>query len=179
MELEKGSVSTHPDAITGSRYNVYSPQFLSPYHHLSFSLQRPTVYPRSRRLQQRPSVLRLDAPTFYLRQRTHESYTLAQPHRTRELMIIQGIINFKQVEVLLDTGSSVNIIPKNMISQINGHHNVEYIKTQITTVNGQIKVSEAITLQLKIGEIIKDIKFLIVNVELKYLMISNKLYECF
>ncbi|GFY01037.1 hypothetical protein TNCV_1364421 [Trichonephila clavipes] len=54
--------SQHPDAITDSRYNAYSPQFLSPsYHHQSFSLQRPTVYPRSRRLQQRPTVFRPDA----------------------------------------------------------------------------------------------------------------------
>ncbi|GFT95206.1 hypothetical protein TNCV_3325481, partial [Trichonephila clavipes] len=45
-------------------------------------------------------------------------------------MIIQGRINFKQVDVLLDTGSSVNIIPKN-ISQIKGYHNVEYIKTKL------------------------------------------------
>ncbi|GFX72835.1 retrovirus-related Pol polyprotein from transposon 297 [Trichonephila clavipes] len=69
---------------------------------------------------------------------------------------------------------SVNIIPKNKISQIKGYHNVEYIKTKIVTINGEIEVSEAITLQLKIGEIIENIKFLIVNVELKYLIISNK-----
>ncbi|GFW83846.1 retrovirus-related Pol polyprotein from transposon 297 [Trichonephila clavipes] len=131
----------HPDAITGSRYNVHSPQFLSPsYHHPSFSLQRPTVSPRSWRLQQRPTVFRPDTPTFYPRQRTRENYTLVQPHRTGDLIIIQGIINFKQVEVLLDTGSSVNIIPKkNIISQIKGHHNVEYIKTKIATINGEVK----------------------------------------
>ncbi|GFS92236.1 hypothetical protein TNCV_1113451 [Trichonephila clavipes] len=40
--------SQHPDTITGSRYNVYSPQLPSPsYHHPSFSLQRPTMYPRN------------------------------------------------------------------------------------------------------------------------------------
>ncbi|GFY20333.1 hypothetical protein TNCV_209651 [Trichonephila clavipes] len=89
--------SQYPIAITSSRYHVYSPQFLSPYHHPSFSLQRPTVYPRSRRLQQLPIVFRPDAPTFYPRQRTEENYTLAQTHRTEELMIIQGRINFKQV----------------------------------------------------------------------------------
>ncbi|GFW02259.1 hypothetical protein TNCV_2383821 [Trichonephila clavipes] len=55
-------------------------------------------------------------------------------------MIIQGRINFKQVGVLLDTGSSVNIIPKNIISQIKGYHNVEYIKTKIATINGEIEV---------------------------------------
>ncbi|GFX73600.1 retrovirus-related Pol polyprotein from transposon 412 [Trichonephila clavipes] len=55
-------------------------------------------------------------------------------------MIIQGRINFKQVDVLLDTGSSVNIIPKNIISQIKGYHNVEYIKTKIATINGEIEV---------------------------------------
>ncbi|GFX32558.1 retrotransposable element Tf2 protein type 1 [Trichonephila clavipes] len=56
-------------------------------------------------------------------------------------MIIQGRINFKQVDVLLDTGSreSVNIIPKNIISQIKGYHNVEYIKTKIATINGEIE----------------------------------------
>ncbi|GFX92361.1 hypothetical protein TNCV_1112881 [Trichonephila clavipes] len=53
----------------------------------------------------------------------------------------QGRINFKQVDVLLDTGSSVNIIPKNIISQIKGYHNVEYIKTKIATINGEIEVS--------------------------------------
>ncbi|GFW63084.1 transposon Ty3-G Gag-Pol polyprotein [Trichonephila clavipes] len=74
---------------------------------------------------------------------------------------------------------SVNIIPKNIISQIKGSHNVEYIKTKIATINGEIKVSEAITLQLKIGEIIENIKFLIVNVELKYLIISNKTMSIF
>ncbi|GFV61979.1 retrotransposable element Tf2 protein type 3 [Trichonephila clavipes] len=54
-------------------------------------------------------------------------------------MIIQGRINFKQVDVLLDTGSSVNIIPKNIISQIKGYHNVEYIETKIATINGGIE----------------------------------------
>ncbi|GFS73946.1 hypothetical protein TNCV_108381 [Trichonephila clavipes] len=57
--------SQHPDAITGSRYNVYSPQFLLPsYHHPSFSHQRPTLYPRNQRFPQRPTVLRPNAPTF-------------------------------------------------------------------------------------------------------------------
>ncbi|GFW64912.1 retrovirus-related Pol polyprotein from transposon 17.6 [Trichonephila clavipes] len=55
-------------------------------------------------------------------------------------MIIQRRINFKQVDVLLDTGSSVNIIPKNIISQIKGYHNVEYIKTNIATINGEIEM---------------------------------------
>ncbi|GFV31108.1 retrotransposable element Tf2 protein type 1 [Trichonephila clavipes] len=55
-------------------------------------------------------------------------------------MIIQGRINFRQVVVLLDAGSSVNVIPKNIISQIKGNHNVEYIKTKIATINGEIKV---------------------------------------
>ncbi|GFU83544.1 hypothetical protein TNCV_4218041 [Trichonephila clavipes] len=53
----------------------------------------------------------------------------------------KGRINFKQVDVLLDTGSSVNIIPKNIISQIKGYHNVEYIKTKIATINGEIEDS--------------------------------------
>ncbi|GFX60714.1 hypothetical protein TNCV_4976901 [Trichonephila clavipes] len=102
--------------------------------------QPPTIYPRSRRLQQRPTVFQPDAPTFYPRQRTQANYTLVQPHRTEELVIIQGIVNFKQVEVLLDTGSSVNIIPKNIISQIKGHHNAEYVKTKIATINREIKM---------------------------------------
>ncbi|GFV46557.1 hypothetical protein TNCV_3161141 [Trichonephila clavipes] len=138
--------SQHPDAITGSRYNVYSPQFLLPsYHHPSFSHQRPTLYPRNQRFPQRPTVLRPNAPTFNPRQRTQNNNTVFQPHQTGELMIIQGRINFKQVDVLLDTGShkSVNIIPKNIISQIKGYHNVEYIKTKIATINGEIEVSEA------------------------------------
>ncbi|GFX97375.1 mitotic-spindle organizing protein 2A [Trichonephila clavipes] len=141
--------SQHPDAITGSRYNVYSPQFLSPsYHHPSYSLQRPILY-RNQRFPQRPTVLRPNAPTFNPRQRTQNNNTVFQPHQTGELIIIQGRINFKQVDVLLDTGSSVNIIPKNIISQIKEYHNVEYIKTKIATINGEIEVSEAITLQLK------------------------------
>ncbi|GFW10818.1 retrovirus-related Pol polyprotein from transposon 17.6 [Trichonephila clavipes] len=148
--------SQHPDTITNTRY------------------KRPTLYPRNQRFPQRPTVLRPNAPTFYPRQRTQNNNTVFQPHQTRELMIIQGRINFKQVDVLLDTGSSVNIIPKIIISQIKGYHNVEYIKTKIATINGEIEESEAITLQLKIGEIINDIKFLLVNVELKYLIISNK-----
>ncbi|GFS80909.1 retrotransposable element Tf2 protein type 3 [Trichonephila clavipes] len=131
--------SQHPDTITNTRYNVYSPQFPSPYHHPSFSLQRPTLYPRNQRFPQRPTVLRPNAPTFYPRQRTQNNNTVFQPHQTRELMIIQGRINFKQVDVLLDTGSSVNIIPKNIISQIKGYHNVEYIKTKIATINGEIE----------------------------------------
>ncbi|GFX49538.1 hypothetical protein TNCV_4901801 [Trichonephila clavipes] len=50
--------SQHPDTITDSIYNVYSPQFPSPtYHHPSFSHQRPTLYPRNQRFQQRPTVL--------------------------------------------------------------------------------------------------------------------------
>ncbi|GFY05495.1 uncharacterized protein TNCV_218771 [Trichonephila clavipes] len=49
--------SQHPNTITGSRYNVYSPQLPSPlYHHPFFSLQRPTMYPRNQRLPQRPAV---------------------------------------------------------------------------------------------------------------------------
>ncbi|GFW69137.1 uncharacterized protein TNCV_1818911 [Trichonephila clavipes] len=56
-------------------------------------------------------------------------------------MIIQGRINFKQVDVLLDTGSSVNIIQKKIISQIKGYHNVEYIKTKIATINGGIELN--------------------------------------
>ncbi|GFT12774.1 retrotransposable element Tf2 protein type 3 [Trichonephila clavipes] len=133
--------SQHPDTITNTRYKVYSPQFPSPYHHSSFSLQRPTLYPRNQRFPQRPTVLRPNAPTFYPRQRTQNNNTVFQPHQTRELMIIQGRINFKQVDVLLDTGSreSVNIIPKNIISQIKGYHNVEYIKTKIATINGEIE----------------------------------------
>ncbi|GFT51012.1 hypothetical protein TNCV_3512351 [Trichonephila clavipes] len=64
MEL-RNDQSQHPDAITGSRYNVYSPQFLSPsYHHPSFSLQRPILYPRNQRFPQRPTVLRPNASTF-------------------------------------------------------------------------------------------------------------------
>ncbi|GFT95881.1 hypothetical protein TNCV_312201 [Trichonephila clavipes] len=60
--------SQHPDTVTGSSYNVYSPQLPPPsYHHPSFSLQRPTMYPRYQRLPRRPAVLRLDAPTFYPR----------------------------------------------------------------------------------------------------------------
>ncbi|GFW10749.1 transposable element Tcb1 transposase [Trichonephila clavipes] len=136
--------SQHPDTITNTRYKVYSPQFPSPYHHPSFSLQRPTLYPRNQQFPQRPTVLRPNAPTFYPWQRTQENYTLVQPHRTRELMIIQGRINFKQVDVLLDTGSSVNIIPKNIISQIKGYHNVEYIKTKIATINGEIEQTSVI-----------------------------------
>ncbi|GFU46772.1 hypothetical protein TNCV_1771821 [Trichonephila clavipes] len=58
--------SQHPESIIGSRYNVYCPQFLSPsYHHPSFSLQRPTVYPRSHRLQHLPAVFGPDNPAFY------------------------------------------------------------------------------------------------------------------
>ncbi|GFS77592.1 integrase catalytic domain-containing protein [Trichonephila clavipes] len=138
--------SQHPDAITGSRYNVYSPQFLLPsYHHPSFSLQRPTLYPRNQRFPQRPTDLRPNAPTFNPRQRTQNNNTVFRPHQTGELMIIQGRINFKQVDVLLDTGSrereSVNIIPKNIISQIKGYHNVEYIKRKIATINGEIEVT--------------------------------------
>ncbi|GFT19666.1 hypothetical protein TNCV_2535291 [Trichonephila clavipes] len=57
--------SQHPDTITNTRYKVYSPQFPSPYHHPSFSLQRPTLYPRNQRFPQRPTVLRPNAPTFY------------------------------------------------------------------------------------------------------------------
>ncbi|GFX90445.1 retrovirus-related Pol polyprotein from transposon 412 [Trichonephila clavipes] len=172
--------SQHPDAITGSRYNVYSPQFLSPsYHHPSFSLQRPILY-RNQRFPQRPTVLRPNAPTFKPRQRTQNNNTVFQPHQTGELIIIQGRINFKQVYILLDTGSrECEYYSKNIISQIKGYHNVEYIKTKIATINGEIEVSEAITLQLKIGEIIENIKFLIVNVELKYLIISNKTMSIF
>ncbi|GFW18172.1 hypothetical protein TNCV_4007121 [Trichonephila clavipes] len=82
--------SQHPDAITGSRYNVYSPQFVSPsYHHPSFSLQRPILY-RNQRFPQRPTVLRPNAPTFTPRQRTQNNNTVFQPHQTGELIIIQG-----------------------------------------------------------------------------------------
>ncbi|GFX66807.1 hypothetical protein TNCV_3049051 [Trichonephila clavipes] len=50
--------SQHPDTVTSSRYNVYSPQLpSSSYHHPSFSFQRPTMYPRNQHLPQRPAVL--------------------------------------------------------------------------------------------------------------------------
>ncbi|GFW79710.1 hypothetical protein TNCV_4361361 [Trichonephila clavipes] len=54
----------------------------------------------------------------------------------------KGRINFKQVDVLLDTGiKSINIIPKNILSQIKGYHNVEYMKTKkIATINGEIEM---------------------------------------
>ncbi|GFW53643.1 hypothetical protein TNCV_4815441 [Trichonephila clavipes] len=74
--------SQHPDTITNTRYKVYSPQFPSPYHHPSFSRQRPTLYPRNQQFPQRPSILRPNAPTFYLRQRTQNSNTVFQPHQT-------------------------------------------------------------------------------------------------
>ncbi|GFX63246.1 hypothetical protein TNCV_3895711 [Trichonephila clavipes] len=73
--------SQHPDTITNTRYKVYSPQFPSPYHHPSFSLQRPTLYPRNQRFPQRPTVLRPNAPTFYTRQRTQNNNTVFQPHQ--------------------------------------------------------------------------------------------------
>ncbi|GFV11285.1 uncharacterized protein TNCV_3723741 [Trichonephila clavipes] len=138
--------SQYPDAITGTRYNVYFTQFQSPsYHHPSFSLQRLTIYPRSRRLQHRPTVFRPDAPTFYPHKKTIENYTLVQPHRTGELMIIQRIINFKKLKSSwIQDHTSVNIIPKNIISQIKGHYNVEYIKTKIATINGEVKMRRAL-----------------------------------
>ncbi|GFS62057.1 retrovirus-related Pol polyprotein from transposon 17.6 [Trichonephila clavipes] len=105
--------SQHPDTITNTRYKVYSPQFPSPYHHPSFSLQRPTLYPRNQRFPQRPTVLRPNAPTFYPRQRTQNGNT---------------------------DHTSVNIIPKNIISQIKGYHKVEYIKTKIAIINGEIEM---------------------------------------
>ncbi|GFS80432.1 hypothetical protein TNCV_3448441 [Trichonephila clavipes] len=50
--------SQHPDTMTGSRYNVYSPEFSSPsYRHPSVSLERPTMYLRNQRLPQRPAAL--------------------------------------------------------------------------------------------------------------------------
>ncbi|GFU50478.1 hypothetical protein TNCV_4456131 [Trichonephila clavipes] len=72
--------SQHPDTITNTRYKVYSPQFPSPYHHPSFSLQRPTLYPRNQRFSQRPTVFRPNAPTFYPRQRTQNNNTVFQPN---------------------------------------------------------------------------------------------------
>ncbi|GFU95704.1 hypothetical protein TNCV_2923351 [Trichonephila clavipes] len=75
--------SQRPDIITGSRNNVHSPQLPSPsYHHPSYSLQRPTMYPRNQQLPQRPAILRPDAPTFYPYQRTQANNTVFQPHRT-------------------------------------------------------------------------------------------------
>ncbi|GFX91720.1 hypothetical protein TNCV_3529191 [Trichonephila clavipes] len=74
--------SQHPDTITNTRCKVYSPQFPLPYHHPSFSLQRPTLYPRNQRFPQRPTVLRPNAPTFYPRQRTQNNNTVFQPHQT-------------------------------------------------------------------------------------------------
>ncbi|GFV60572.1 hypothetical protein TNCV_3472071 [Trichonephila clavipes] len=56
--------SQHPDTITNTRRKVYSPQFPSPYHHPSFSLQRPTQCLRNQPFPQRPTVLRPNAPTF-------------------------------------------------------------------------------------------------------------------
>ncbi|GFT35921.1 retrotransposable element Tf2 protein type 1 [Trichonephila clavipes] len=141
--------SQHPDTITNTRYKVYSPQFPSPYHYPSFSLQRPTLYPRNQRFPQRPTVLRPNAPTFYPRQRTQNNNTVFQPHQTRELMIIQGRINFKQVDVLLDTGSECQYYSKNIISQIKGYHNVEYIKTKIATINGEIEEAD-----FKVGDLV-------------------------
>ncbi|GFV82196.1 hypothetical protein TNCV_2790941 [Trichonephila clavipes] len=55
-------------------------------------------------------------------------------------MILQARMNFKQAEVLLDTGSNVNIIPKNVIKQIKGQLTMEYIKAKIASINGLIKM---------------------------------------
>ncbi|GFV83083.1 hypothetical protein TNCV_2802091 [Trichonephila clavipes] len=74
--------SQHPDTITNTRYKVYSPQFPSPYHHPSFSLQRSALYPRNQRFPQRPTVLRPNAPTFYPRQRIQNNNTVFQLHQT-------------------------------------------------------------------------------------------------
>ncbi|GFR12441.1 hypothetical protein TNCT_586251, partial [Trichonephila clavata] len=55
----------------------------SSHHHPSFSLQRPTMYPRNQPVfQQRPAALRPDASTFHPSQRTQENNTVFQPHRT-------------------------------------------------------------------------------------------------
>ncbi|GFT93218.1 HTH_48 domain-containing protein [Trichonephila clavipes] len=55
-------------------------------------------------------------------------------------MIIQGRINFKQLMSSGSTGSRGQYYSKNIISQIKGYHNVEYIKTKIATINGEIEV---------------------------------------
>ncbi|GFU77715.1 hypothetical protein TNCV_1549981 [Trichonephila clavipes] len=44
------------------------------------------------------------------------------------------------------TRESVNIIPKNIISQIKGYHNVEYIKTKIAIINGEIECNQLASL---------------------------------
>ncbi|GFU72458.1 retrovirus-related Pol polyprotein from transposon 297 [Trichonephila clavipes] len=62
----------------------YSPLRPAPsHHHPSFSPQESTMYKRNQRVsQQRPAVLRPDAPTFYPSQRTQENNMVFQPHRT-------------------------------------------------------------------------------------------------
>ncbi|GFQ99882.1 hypothetical protein TNCT_129991 [Trichonephila clavata] len=83
------------------------------------------MYPRNQRAsQQRPMALRPDAPTFHPTHRTQENNTVFQQHRTRELMIIETRVNFKQVVVLLDIESTVNIISKNLLAQIKGQQSV-------------------------------------------------------
>ncbi|GFV47589.1 hypothetical protein TNCV_4671631 [Trichonephila clavipes] len=57
--------SQHPDAITGSRYNVYSPQLLSPFLSSPVLFSSAADLYRNQRFPQRPSVLRPNAPTFY------------------------------------------------------------------------------------------------------------------
>ncbi|GFT71721.1 hypothetical protein TNCV_1081861 [Trichonephila clavipes] len=58
--------SQHPDTIY-NRFKlqcIISSVYITFYNRLSFSLQRPTMYPRNQRLPQRPEVLRPDTPTF-------------------------------------------------------------------------------------------------------------------
>ncbi|GFX56595.1 hypothetical protein TNCV_3954221 [Trichonephila clavipes] len=101
--------SQHPDTITNTRYKVFSPQFPSPYHHPSFSLQRPTLYPRNQRFPQRPTFLRPNAPTFYPPVKEHKTI-IRYSKLSMRTYDHQGRINFKQVDVLLDTGSRVSIL---------------------------------------------------------------------
>ncbi|GFR30982.1 hypothetical protein TNCT_147421 [Trichonephila clavata] len=153
-----------------SQNQVYYPQRSAPNHHQpSFTPQRPTIHPKNQRIsQQRPVDLRPDAPTFHPSQRLPENNTVIPPYQRRDLLLIQASINSKKSEALLDTQSNINLICKKLLTQIKGDKNVEHLESDISIINGQIKVGEHIILPMKIGEIIKDIKFLIINVELPY-----------
>lgn len=77
----------------------------------------------------------------------------------------------------MDSGSNVSIVTTNMLKNLKCDKSINRTVDKITikTLQGKFEVSQEIYLQLKMGDISKNIKFFVVdNLELPYLIVSNK-----
>ncbi|GFQ78043.1 hypothetical protein TNCT_102441 [Trichonephila clavata] len=133
-----------------SRNDVFSPQ------HPAFpSPQHPTRYPRNKRvLQPRPVAFRRDASKFHPIERTQKLHGIptipdirTDGHQGKiQLQISCCPLRHRKCQHYFQTFHKKNEETTNCI---------EHIESKISTINGQMNVSEIIFLQIGIGEVHK------------------------